>query len=188
MRVCIGLTHKLLRHSDPNNNSFKKGINMKNIISVILILILFQSCAEESNRDTAIDLIKKVETGLTTPVYIEDDSTWSIAERMEHYGIPGVSIAVIHNGEIAWTKGYGVMDKESKAPVTEQTLFQAAATSMPVTAYGALRLVEQNKVGLDENINSYLKSWKLPDNEFTKYFALINSVNFRKWIFSIDFL
>jgi CubicO group peptidase (beta-lactamase class C family) len=52
--------------------------------------------------------------------------------------------------------------------VTEQTLFQAAATSMPVTAYGALRLVEQNKVDLDENINSYLKSWKLPDNEFTK--------------------
>jgi CubicO group peptidase (beta-lactamase class C family) len=39
---------------------------------------------------------------------------------------------------------------------------------MPVTAYGALRLVEQNKVGLDENINSYLKSWKIPENEFTK--------------------
>jgi CubicO group peptidase (beta-lactamase class C family) len=77
---------------------------------------------------------------------------------MEHYGIPGVSIAVIHNGKIAWTKGYGVVDKESKAPVTEHTLFQAASTSMPVTAYGALRLVEQNKVGLDENINSYY-SW-----------------------------
>ena len=141
---------------------------MKNIISVLFIILLFQSCAEQSNTDTAIDLIKKVETGLTTQVYIEGDSTWSIEERMKHYGIPGVSIAVIHNGEIAWTKGYGVVDKESKAPVTEQTLFQAAATSMPVTAYGALRLVEQNKVGLDENINSYLKSWKLPDNEFTK--------------------
>jgi len=141
---------------------------MKHIISLLLIIILFQSCAEESNTDTTIDLIKKVETGLTTRVHIEGDSTWSIEERMKHYGIPGVSIAVIHNGEIAWTKGYGVVDKESKAPVTKQTLFQAAATSMPVTAYGALRLVEQNKVGLDENINSYLKSWKVPENEFTK--------------------
>ncbi len=127
-----------------------------------------QTPVEEFNTDTTNDLIKKVETGLTTPVYIEGDSTWSIEERMKHYGIPGVSIAVIHNGEIAWTKGYGVVDKDSKAPVTEQTLFQAAATSMPVTAYGALRLVEQNKIDLDENINNYLKSWKLTDNEFTQ--------------------
>ncbi|KZS42463.1 hypothetical protein AWE51_03195 [Aquimarina aggregata] len=141
---------------------------MKKCISVLLTIILFQSCAEKSNTDTKIDIIKEVETGLTTRVHIEGDSTWSIEERMKHYGIPGVSIAIIHNSEIAWAKGYGVMDKESKVPVTEQTLFQAAATSMPVTAYGALRLVEQNKVVLDENINRYLKSWKVPENEFTK--------------------
>ncbi|MFD2562315.1 serine hydrolase [Aquimarina rubra] len=141
---------------------------MKNSISFLFVIILFQSCASQSNTDTNIDLVKKVETGLTTRVYIEGDSTWSIEERMKHYGIQGVSIAVIHNGKIAWAKGYGVVDKESKAPVTEQTLFQAAATSMPVTAYGALRLIEPNKLSLDENINSYLKSWKVPENEFTK--------------------
>ncbi len=127
-----------------------------------------QSCTEKSNEDNTADLIRKVETGLTTWVHIEGDSTWSIQDRMEHYGIPGVSIAVIYNGEIAWVKGYGVMDKESQTPVTTQTLFQAAATSMPVTAYGALRLVEQNNLGLDENINSYLESWKVPGNAFTE--------------------
>jgi CubicO group peptidase (beta-lactamase class C family) len=87
---------------------------------------------------------------------------------MKHYGIPGASIAVIHNGQIAWTKAYGVRDKESQTPVTTQTLFQASALSIPVSAYGALRLVEQNKVDLDENVNSYLTSWKVPENEFTK--------------------
>jgi len=141
---------------------------MKNISSVLFIIILFQSCAEESNTDTTIDLIKKVETGIPNRSYIAGDSTWTIEERMEHYGVPGVSIAVIHNGKIAWTKGYGVMNKEDNTPVTEQTLFQASLLSMPVTAYGTLRLVEQQKVSLDENINSYLKSWQLPDNEFTK--------------------
>ncbi|WP_299436519.1 serine hydrolase domain-containing protein [uncultured Aquimarina sp.] len=141
---------------------------MKNSVSVLFIIILLQSCGSQSNTDTAIDLIKKVETGLTTRVYIEGDSTWSIEQRMKHYGIPGVSIAVIHDGKIAWTKGYGVVDKESKVPVTEQTLFQAAATTMPVTAYGALRLAEENNLALDENINSYLKSWKVPENKFTK--------------------
>lgn len=140
---------------------------MKNSISVLFIIILFQSCAEKSNPDTTTDVIKKVETGLTTWVHIAGDSTWAIEERMKHYGIPGVSIAVIHNGEIAWSKGYGVADKETKAPVTTQTLFQAAATSMPVAAYGALRLVEENKLDLDEDINSYLKSWQIPENEFT---------------------
>ncbi|WP_350285793.1 serine hydrolase [uncultured Croceitalea sp.] len=141
---------------------------MKNSIVVLFIIILFQSCKEESNISPTADLIKKVETGLTTRVHIAGDSTWSIEERMEHYGIPGVSIAVIHEGKIAWTKGYGVTDKKSLTPVTTQTLFQAASTSMPVTAYGTLRFAEQNKLDLDEDINSYLKSWKVPENEFTK--------------------
>ncbi len=139
---------------------------MKNTVSVLLIIFLFQSCIKESNTDTTTGLIKKVETGLTTRVYIEGDSTWSIKERMEHYGIPGVSIAVIHNGKIVWTKGYGVTDSISKSPVTKQTLFQTV--SQPLTAYGALSLVEQNKVSLNKDINGYLKSWKVPENEFTK--------------------
>lgn len=141
---------------------------MKNLISTLLIVILFQSCVKKPQTNTPVDFIHKVENGLTTRVHIEGDSTWSIEERMEHYGIPGVSIAVIYNGRMEWAKGYGVMDKESRTPVTTKTLFQAAATSMPVTAYGALRLVEQGKVTLDENVNSYLKSWKVPENEFTQ--------------------
>lgn len=151
-----------------NRSLNRKILSMKNIVSVLLIIALFQSCAEESNTNTTVDLIKRVESGLTTRVYIEGDSTWSIEERMKHYGIPGVSIAIIHNGEIAWTKAYGVTDTKSQTPVTTQTLFQAAATSMPVTAYGALGLVEQHQLDLDENVNSYLKSWKVPENDFTK--------------------
>ena len=142
---------------------------MKNTISTLVMITLFQLCTAQSNIDTTADLIKKVENGLsTTPVYIAGDSTWSIEERMKHYGIPGVSIAVIHNGKIEWARGYGVIDNDSKSPVTEHTLFQASLLSMPITAYGALSLVEQDKVSLNTNINSYLKTWKLPDNEFTK--------------------
>ena len=141
---------------------------MKNNLLVFIIIILLQSCSEVPTTDSTINRIKKVETNLTTPVYIQGDSTWSIEERMKHYGVPGVSIAVINNGKIEWTKAYGVMDKESKSPVTRETLFQAGSISKPVAAYGALRLVEQNKVALGEDINTYLKSWKLAENEFTK--------------------
>lgn len=142
---------------------------MKYVLPTALTLIFLQIGIAQSKLHTVTDFIKKVERGLiTNRVYITGDKTFSIEERMEHYGIPGVSIAVIHEGKVAWTKGYGVMDKESQAPVTTQTLFQASALSIPVSAYGALRLVEQNKVGLDENVNSYLKLWKVPENDYTK--------------------
>ncbi len=160
---------------------------MKNNISVLIIIILFQSCADLSKNDTTIDLINKVEKGLTTQVYIVGDSTWTIEERMKHYGITGASIAVVKDGEIAWAKGYGFTDKESKIPVTKQTLFQASALSIPVTTYGALCLVDQDKVALDENINSYLKSWKVPENEFTteKKVTIRNLLNHSAGIFPI---
>jgi hypothetical protein len=141
---------------------------MKNNLIILLIIVLLQSCSNVPTPSSLADKINKVETSLLNPVYIQGDSTWSIEERMEYYGVPGVSIAVINDGKIEWTKAYGVMDKESRSPVTRETLFQAGSISKPVTAYGALILAEQNKIALNEDINIYLKSWKLPDSEFTK--------------------
>jgi len=71
-------------------------------------------------------------------------------------------------GGIAWAKGYGVMDAETGAPVTPETLFQAASISKPVAAMAALRLVEEGVLDLDAPVNEYLKSWKLPENEHTR--------------------
>ena len=141
---------------------------MKNNLIILLIIVLLQSCSNVPTPSSLADKINKVETSLLNPVYIQGDSTWSIEERMEYYGVPGVSIAVINDGKIEWTKAYGVMDKENKSPVTKETLFQAGSISKPVAAYGALKLVELNTIDLNEDINTYLKSWKLPDNEFTK--------------------
>ncbi|MEO5583469.1 MAG: serine hydrolase domain-containing protein [Saprospiraceae bacterium] len=138
------------------------------LLPAIAFILGFIGCKTTSAPETLNGKIKSVETHLTTPVYIEGDSAWTIEERMSHYGVPGVSIAIIKDNKVEWVKSYGVMDKESKEPVTSHTLFQAGSISKPVAAYGALNLVEQNKISLDSNINNYLKSWKLPDNEFTK--------------------
>lgn len=143
---------------------------MKNVLFFLLVIGILPSCSEPTSQEktSTDDLIKKVEASLLPAVYFEGDSLWTIEERMKHYGVPGVSIAVIRDNKIEWIKGYGITDKESKTPVTSQTLFQAGSISKPVSAYGALKMVEQKKFDLDENINTYLKSWKLPDNEFTK--------------------
>src|SRR5205807_7121149 len=78
------------------------------------------------------------------------------------------SIAVIDNYEVVWARGYGVIETGSGTPVTPKTLFQAGSISKPVAATGALRLVEQGKLSLDESVNEKLKTWKVPENDFTK--------------------
>jgi CubicO group peptidase (beta-lactamase class C family) len=92
----------------------------------------------------------------------------TIAERMRHYNVPGVSVAVIDGGEIAWARGYGVAEAGSADPVTPDTLFQAASISKPIAAMAALHMARYGHFGLDEDVNGKLKSWKIPENEFTR--------------------
>ena len=87
---------------------------------------------------------------------------------MQQLGIPGLSIAVIEEGKVSWARAYGLSDTVEKTPVTTQTLFQAGSISKPVAALGALRLVTEGKLSLDEDVNAKLRTWRVPDNEFTK--------------------
>ncbi len=123
-----------------------------------------QSSPETSGADSRV---KRVEQGLLPAVLVKGDPSWSIEERMKHYKVPGLSVAVINNHKIDWARSYGVTDIEIREPVTTETLFQAGSISKPVAAMVALKKVEQGKLTLDENINNKLTSWKLPDNEFT---------------------
>ena len=59
-------------------------------------------------------------------------------------------------------------DTVDKTPVTVETLFQAGSISKPIAAMGALRLVKEGKLSLDDDVNEKLKTWRVPDNEFTK--------------------
>jgi CubicO group peptidase (beta-lactamase class C family) len=82
--------------------------------------------------------------------------------------IAGLSLAVIKDSKIVKTAAYGMVDKETKTPVTTNTLFQAGSISKPVSTLGVLHLVEEKKISLDEDVNGKLRSWKVPENEFTK--------------------
>ena len=88
-----------------------------------------------------------------------------LTERMKKYNINGVSIAVIHNYQIEWAKGYGFADVSEKRPVTENTLFQAASISKSLNSLGVLKLVQEKKLDLNTDINKYLVTWKFPYDE-----------------------
>jgi CubicO group peptidase (beta-lactamase class C family) len=91
-----------------------------------------------------------------------------IKAQMQKHHIPGLSLAIIEDGKVVKARGYGVTDKDSRTPVTPSTLFQAGSISKSVAAMGALHLVEQKQLALDEDVNAKLTTWKVPDNEFTK--------------------
>lgn len=111
--------------------------------------------------------IERVENGLMPSVRIQGGPVWTLQERMEHYGVPGLAIAVFDDYEIEWVKAYGVIDSVSGIPVTEETLFQAASISKPVAAVATLHYVDEGVFDLDADVNTMLRSWKIPENEFT---------------------
>lgn len=113
--------------------------------------------------------IRKVEDGLLPAVTVKGrKNEMQLTERMQFYKTPGVSIAVINEGKIEWAKGYGTLETGGSQTITPETLFQAGSISKPVAAIAALRLVEKRKLDLDRDANTYLQSWKIPENEFTK--------------------
>jgi len=134
-------------------------------IGVILIVVYTSKPKENFAKRNSI------ENGLRPKGLIAGDSNsgMNILERMQYYKVPAVSIAVVNDGKIEWIHGYGRITTDPKSsPVDEHTLFQAASISKPITAFGALILVQQGKISLDDDVNLYLKRWKVPENEFTK--------------------
>ncbi len=112
--------------------------------------------------------IESVENNLIPFVPVEGFAGWNIYERMKHYRVQGVSIAVIKDFKIEWAKGYGWADTAKKMPVTTETVFSAGSISKLVMTVAAMRLVQQGKLTLNEPINNYLASWKIKENEFTQ--------------------
>jgi CubicO group peptidase (beta-lactamase class C family) len=87
------------------------------------------------------------------------EQTLTLQEAMDRLKIPSVSLALIDQDRIAFTRAYG-------AGVTAETIYQAASLSKFVAAVGAMRLVDDERLKLDDDVNDTLTSWKVPTNGF----------------------
>jgi CubicO group peptidase (beta-lactamase class C family) len=88
-------------------------------------------------------------------------ASYTMTERLIENQVPAVSVALIHDGQIAWARAWG--EREAGGGLaTADTLFQAASISKFVTAIGALRLVEAGTLDLDSDVNEVLRSWRVP--------------------------
>lgn len=114
-------------------------------------------------------VIESMERSVTPSLVIrgEQHPPVSLATRMSQLNVNAVSIAVVRDRRLDWVRAYGFADKERNIAATPDTLFQAGSISKPITALAALKRVDAGKIDLDCNVNAYLKTWQLPDNEFT---------------------
>ncbi len=132
-----------------------------------LLFVLISGCGgADSGESKRIDA---VENSLIPAVIRagEEPPLMNLAERMRHYKVPGVGIAVINNGEVAWAKGYGVVQAGENQAVDANTVFQACSISKPVSVTGIMLLAQSKHVDITRNVNDYLSSWRLPENAYT---------------------
>lgn len=129
-----------------------------------LMLLLFSYSCNEHGRD---DFENTIIHGLRPALFTgSGEVTFSLEERMERYNVPAVSIAVIDDMKIRWTKACGVKRKGDTAGIDERTLFQSASVSKPVAAAGAMTLAYRGILPPDAEINTLLKGWQLPYDDF----------------------
>ena len=142
---------------------------MKRIQVAIGMLMTLAAAATPGAQSSTAERIRRIENGLLPPVIVKGQPLRPLVleNRMRELLVPGVSVAVFENGRIAWARGWGWADVAAGRRVDAATLFQAGSISKPVTAAAALALASRGRLSLDEDINTYLMSWKLPDNEFT---------------------
>jgi len=145
--------------------------------SLLIALIILSACKEKKktvttstdvNKDS-IAQIERIEKNLVPVHYLKGlEHKKSIPQLMQEDNIAGVSIAFFDNGKISWQKTYGYSNLSDSIKVTPNTIFNGASLSKPVAALAALNLVEKGVLSLNDDVNKYLKGWKVPDNKFTE--------------------
>jgi CubicO group peptidase (beta-lactamase class C family) len=152
----------------------------KRLLCATVMLMLLGGCAPPLPAPTPTPVvppatpleqrIQRVESALI-PMSEDGQISWgktaSLADRMAFYDVPGVSVAVVHDYQVEWAKGYGVLEAGGSEAVSTETLFHAGSIAKPVSAAATLTLVEQGILHLDEDVNAKLISWHIPENEHT---------------------
>lgn len=150
-----------------------------NIRAMLAFVAAVGSTSSALAESTAVQArVTRVEKGLLLPITVrgEEAHPMKLEERMRSLHVPGLSIAVINNGAIEWTRAYGEADERTHERVTDKTVFQVASISKPVTAALAMRLAAAGKLRLDQAADSQLHSWHFPPGEFNPKGATVGAL------------
>lgn len=129
---------------------------------LLMLAAILLSAPAGAAAPSAAERIALVEGGLLPPVLTETTRPMRLAERMKLYRVPGLSVAVVDKGRLAWAHAWGVAQVGQPERLTPGTLMQAASISKSLTALGAFKLADQGRLPLDADVNTLLRRWQLP--------------------------
>lgn len=130
---------------------------MKNSISYLLFaFIIFTTGHAQTVPDARI----------SDPVALEQFFDGLMNDHLLSKHVAGAVVAVVKDGKLVFSKGYGYSDYENKKPVSpDSTLFRIGSISKTFVWTAVMQLVEQGKLNLDEDVNVYLKDFKIPEGK-----------------------
>ncbi len=106
----------------------------------------------------------------------------AVSNFMAANSVPGISVAVVQNGELAWSEGFGMADLENFVPASPTTLYRLGSISKPITATAILQLSERGKLDLDAEVQKYCpafpkKEWPITTRELLGHLGGIRHYN-----------
>ena len=126
---------------------------------LLLALGLLAGCAQMPRQPAAAPTAKPDDATVTKIEAL-------VNKTMQEHQIPGVAVAIVKDGQVAFSQGFGVAEIGSERAMTPQTLFPMASLSKQFTTAAIMQLVEQGKIGLDAPVTTYLPHFKMADPRY----------------------
>jgi CubicO group peptidase (beta-lactamase class C family) len=129
------------------------------VTAALGFLLLASACGRPAPRLPAPD------PAMASPAPDTSALAAQLPALLETSGVPGLSIAVVRDGRVAWTGAFGTMNDSARTPLDRRTIFEAASLSKPVFAYLVLRLVDRGLFDLDQPLHEILDYPRLSHDE-----------------------
>lgn len=95
-----------------------------------------------------------------------------VEKTLKTFDVPGIAVAIVKDGKVIHSKGYGVRSLKTKAPVDENTMFGIASNSKAFTAAGLGILVDEGKLNWDDKVVDLIPGFKLYNAYVTQEFTV----------------
>ncbi|HZC01558.1 MAG TPA: serine hydrolase domain-containing protein, partial [Gammaproteobacteria bacterium] len=142
------------------------AISMTIVLTLVILLSTSGSAMGQENKVAPgrnVPTAPQQQQGPTDPAELEAFLDELLGKEMEENHIPGAAVSVVKDGKLFFAKGYGSADIENKIPVDpEQTIFHVGSVGKLFTWTAVMQLVEEGKLDLDEDVNTYL-DFRIPD-------------------------
>ena len=129
---------------------------------IFFVLMLFAGCNTAPSHCNSISQTSDTTCGDSFGLALERQMPALLAANH----VPGVVISCIQNGEVVWTKAFGLANRQKCAPMRPDMVFNHGSDGKVLTAWGIMRLVEEGRVELDAPANRYLKRWQIRSTKF----------------------